>query len=473
MNIQAGLTVPRSEPSHTERRWHDPLHGKRLRHLSKADLSHIGGRRGLPWLGVMPEVIRDPMRFAASMIEKHGNIYRFHALGRWHVHLAGARANELILFDQDGIFSAAEGWGPLVSDLFPGALIAQDGAEHRANRRLLGEAFRQARLAGYQRIFSEDIAKTIGEWLGSTIDSYHEVKRLTFRISASTFLGLPLEERANEAIGSFSQMMGGLLTIVQNPRLSYVKARGFKGKRRLEGMLAELIREKRAQPGDDFISRIASFTGEDGQPLTVREITDSFIFLLTASHDTLASALTSALYYLAAHPEWASRLRAEIDAAGLERSSDAATADLPLQDMFFKEVLRLNGPAPVIWRRAVKSFEIEGRSIPAGTMTGANLMMTHRLPELWPDPLRFDPYRFTPEAERSRDRFAYAPFSGGVHKCLGLHFSVQQARIFITELLSRCEVVLTNSDEVDWYHWPNCRPKNALPIAVRPRRHGT
>jgi cytochrome P450 len=470
--VTATIAQPGVGFTREKRRWIDPTAGIELRHPSANDLRHIPGRRGLPWLGIMPEVIQDPMRFAASMVAKHGLVYRFHALGRWHVHLAGARANELILFDPDGIFSAAEGWGPLIGGLFPGALLIQDGAEHRANRRLLGEAFRQAQLTGYQDIFAKDIRAAISEWSGRTIDSYREIKRLTFRISATTFLGLPLEERALEAIGAFSRMMAGLLTIVSNPRLSYVRARGHRARRRLEILLTSLIEEKRASPGRDFLSRITHLH-EEGRELTTKEIVDSFIFLLTASHDTLASALTSTTYYLAAEPQWAARLRDEADAAVLSDSCEAATAELPLHDMFFKEVLRLNGPAPVIWRRAVREFECHGYRIPAGTMTGANLMMTHRLPELWERPLEFDPNRFAPENERKMDRFAYAPFSGGVHKCLGLHFSVQQARIFMVELLRRCDLELKNEAPVQWYHWPNCRPRNPLPIAVRPRCRGS
>lgn len=466
--MTAMIAQPRIHFARERRRWVDPTAGTELRHPRARDIAHIPGRRGLPWLGVMPEVIQDPMRFAASMVARHGLVYRFHALGRWHVHLAGARANELILFDSDGIFSAAEGWGPLIGGLFPGALLIQDGAEHRANRRLLGEAFRQAQLTGYQRIFTNDIDAAISQWSGRTIDTYREIKRLTFRISATTFLGLPLEERAVEAIGAFAKMMAGLLTIVSNPRLSYVRARGHRARRRLETLLTSLIAEKRASPGGDFLSRITNLH-EGGRQLTTKEIVDSFIFLLTASHDTLASALTSATYYLAAYPEWAAKLRSEAADAGLSDSCEAATAELPLHDMFFKEVLRLNGPAPVIWRRAVRDFECHGYRIPAGTMTGANLMMTHRLPELWDRPLEFEPGRFAPENERKMDRFAYAPFSGGVHKCLGLHFSVQQARIFMVELLRRCDPELKTEAPVQWYHWPNCRPRHSLPIAIHPR----
>lgn len=473
--MEATLTMPRGSEAgpRAARRWELPEQAEPLRDPTLAELAHIPGRRGLPYFGVMPEVVLDPMRFASSMVAKHGPVYRFFALGRWHVHLAGAEANELLLFDERGIFSAEGGWSPLIGALFPGALLIKDGAEHRASRRLLGEAFRQAQLTGYQRIFAEDIEQTIGTWVGREIDTYREVKRLTFRVSASTFLGLPLDELATTAIGSFAKMMGGLLTVVKNPRLSWVRRRAFTGKARLEEILRDLIVAKRAEPGDDFLSRIALLRDEEGRELSIQEITDSFIFLLTASHDTLASGLTSVVYYLAAFPEWAKRLRDEIEQAGLGSALEAGNARLPLQDMFFKEVLRLNGPAPVLWRRAMRPFTVLGTDIPAGTMVGCNLLMTHRLPDVWEDPLRFDPLRFSPESEAARSRHVYAPFGGGVHKCLGLHFSNQQARIFITELLGRADLELAETRPVSWYHWPNCRPRRKLSVRVNPRYPGT
>jgi cytochrome P450 len=453
-------------------RWRTPEpEAGALRHPTLAEIRHVPGKRGLPLIGVMPEVILDPLAFSDRMVAKHGPVYRFHALGKWHLHFVGAEANERILFDEHGIFSAEAGWGPLIAPLFPGALLVKDGAEHRSRRRLLGEAFKQAELSGYQRIFARDIERRVESWQGRTIDPYVEARALTFHIAASTFLGVPLEEEAHVAIHSFAAMMGGLLTLVSNPKLSLVRRRGFAGKARLEKILSRLIEEKRASPGSDFLSRIALLEDEDGL-LPVQAIADSFIFLLSAAHDTMASAITSLTYYLASHPGWAAAMREELAAAGIDDFREAATATLPLLDMFYKETLRLNNPAPVIWRRAVKDFSIHGLDIPAGTMTGCNLMMTHRLDGLWHDPLRFDPLRFTPEAESRRSRFAYVPFGAGVHKCLGMHFSQQQSKMFLAHLLLHAELECRDRRPPSWYHWPNCRPRRSLSVAVRPRCRG-
>jgi cytochrome P450 len=455
------------------RRWQEIVDAPALlHHPSRAAVAHIPGRLGLPLIGVMPEILRDPLGFSRRMSAAHGRVYRFHAFGHWHLHVTGPEANETVLFDDSGIFSAREGWGQLIAPLFPGALLIKDGPEHRADRRLMGEAFRQAQLTGYQAIAARDAAASIQAWQGQRIEVYPEIRKLTFRIAASTFLGAPLDEEAAVAITALRQMIASLLAMVKSPMPSLVRMRGRIARTRLEAILTRLIAEKRAAPGSDFLSRMANLPGEDGAPLPVSRICESFAFLLSAAHDTLASSLTSLLYQLAANPDWAQALRDELDSAGIVDPLDAATAQLPLFDMVYKESLRLNGPAPLVWRRAARAFTIEGIRVPAGMMVGANLMMSHRLPDLWPDPERFDPYRFTAEAEKARGRFAFIPFGAGVHKCIGMHFAQQQARIFAAMLLRASDLGLADDRPVRWYQWPNARPRTPFHVTLDRRCRG-
>ena len=461
-------TLSLARPALETRRWQPIVRERQgLRHPSDAEIDHIPGKRGLPLVGIMPEALLDPLAFSERMLARFGPVYRFHAFGHWHVHLTGPEANELVLFDEAGIFSAKEGWSQLIEPLFPGALLIKDGPEHRVDRRLMGEAFKQAQLTGYQEIFRHDIERSVDSWLGKRIAPYPEIRKLTFRIAASTFLGVPLDFEATLAINSLGRMIRSLLAI--GPWPSLVRARGHLAKARLEQILIRLIADKRATPGTDFLSRISILTDEDGTLLPPEKICDSFTFLLSAAHDTLASSLTSLIYYLAAHPAWAGTLRDELDRSGIAEPIEAATAPLPMLDMFYKETLRLNGPAPVVWRRAVRDFTLHGHRIPAGTMCGANLMMAHRLPSLWPHPSTFDPTRFAPDAERARSRFAFIPFGAGVHKCLGMHFAQQQARIFVALLLQRTDLRLAGNRPVRWYPWPNCRPRGPFFLEVLPR----
>jgi cytochrome P450 len=433
------------------------------------ELKHLPGRRGLPLVGILPEAVLNPYRFAQRMHARHGRAYRFYASGSWNVQLVGPEANELVLFDRDSTYSAWGGWSPVIEPFFPGALLIQDGEEHRANRRILGEAFRQQKLTGYQAIFDQDIGETIRFWRGRQFDVYEEVKRLTFRIAASTFLGVRVGSESDKAISAFGDMMGALLALSPNPRLSRRASRGYAARTQLEFLITRLVAEKRREPGDDILSRICTLRDDDGEPLAVRDICNSIIFLLTAAHDTLASAFTSVMYFLAQDSRWANDLRSELLGSNLERAVDAPTAELPLQDMVLKEALRLNAAAPVIWRRSTQPVSIYGYDIPAGTITGVAPLLVHLDPEIWHAPLAFNPLRFEPSEEAKRHKHAFVPFGGGVHKCLGMHFAQQQARIFMTHLVSELDLSLVGRDQVSWYHWPNCRPRSKLLVSAAAR----
>jgi len=466
----AALAAPSTpiRPRPVAARWLRPA-ADGLRHPRARDLAAVGGRRGLPLVGVMPQVVRDPMRFFERMAARHGPVYRFRAFGTWHVHLVGPEANQLLLFDEANLFSAEQGWGPLMAPLFPGALLIRDGEAHRRHRRLLGGAFRAGELEGYRAIFARDVAARCQGWTGREIDVFAEARRLTLDIAASTFLGLSLRAETDQALGWFAQLANGLTAISGDPRLSPTRARALRAKARLEALVAALVERRRGGEGADFLSRLANLRDDTGEPVPTPDLRDAILFLLAAAHETTSSALTSIVHYLAAHPDWAERLRAEALAAGLDSPAEAGTAALPLQDMFCKEALRLNPPSPIVWRRALRDFTFAGRRIPAGTMTGANLMLSHRIESVWPDPSRFDPLRFAPAAERARHRFAFAPFGAGIHKCLGLHFSQQQAKTLLTHLLLHADLRPADPRPPRWYHWPSCRPRGALRVSVRRR----
>ena len=163
-----------------------------------------------------------------------------------------------------------------------------------------------------------------------------------------------------------------------------------------------------------------------------------------AAHDTLTSSLTSFVGELAAHPEWQAGCATRSTRSASRRRAD--TLDkleaMPLTEMAFKEAMRLKPPVPSMPRRAMRDFTFKGYAIPAGTLVGVNPLFTHHMPEIWPEPERFDPMRFTDEAQRNRHRFAWVPFGGGAHMCLGLHFAYMQAKCFARHFLQNLSVSL-------------------------------
>jgi cytochrome P450 len=90
------------------------------------------------------------------------------------------------------------------------------------------------------------------------------------------------------------------------------------------------------------------------------------------------------------------------------------------------------------------------------------------MPEIWPDPDSFDPLRFTEEAQRGRHRFAWVPFGGGAHMCLGLHFAYMQAKCFARHFLQNLSVSLEPGYTPDWQMWPIPKPRDGLRVTLKP-----
>src|SRR5215211_2559970 len=129
-------------------------------------------------------------------------------------------------------------------------------------------------------------------------------------------------------------------------------------------------------------------------------------------------------------PEWQDKLRAEMRQLALPPGAPLPyerLSELALLEMAFKQAMRINPPVPGILRAAVRDFQFKGHDIPAGTRIAISTIFTHRMPEIWPEPLKFDPLRFTDNAVRARHKYAWVPFGGGAHMCLGFHFAYMQA----------------------------------------------
>jgi cytochrome P450 len=190
-----------------------------------------------------------------------------------------------------------------------------------------------------------------------------------------------------------------------------------------------------------------------------------------AAHDTLTSSLTSFVWFLCADRQWQARLREEIAGLGLPAGAPLPYErldDLPLTEMAFKEALRLIPPVPSIPRRALRDTEFKGFKLPAGTRVGVHPIHTHRMAEHWPAPETFDPLRFTEANSRGRHKYAFVPYGGGAHMCLGLHFAYMQAKCFAYHFLTAAEASVADGYRPDWSMWPIPKPRDGLRVRLKP-----
>jgi len=193
---------------------------------------------------------------------------------------------------------------------------------------------------------------------------------------------------------------------------------------------------------------------------------------MMAAHDTSTSTLTTMAHQLAANPQWQERCREESERLGDGPLDIEALDKLETLDLVINESLRLVSPLPFNVRRAVRDTELMGHFIPAGTNVNIWPGLNHRLPELWTDPEKFDPDRFAePRSEHKRHRYAFSPFGGGAHKCIGMVFGQLEIKAVMHRLLRQYRLELPHPGYQPRYDYAGMPvPIDGMPIVLRPLR---
>ena len=435
-----------------------------------ADLAHIPGDGGFPIIGNTFRMLADPHAFTKAMVERYGPVYKNRAFGGWVVALVGADANELVLFDRDKNFSSEQGWGPILDQLFPRGLMLMDFDHHRADRKALSIAFKPGPMRHYSGSLNRGIAQAVKGWADHPMQFYPAIKQLTLDLAADSFIGIPWGPEADRINEAFVYMVQAAVAPIRHPLPFTLMRKGVKGRAFLVDYFTQETHRRRAEGGgQDMFSQFATATREDGSLLPVDEVVDHMNFLMMAAHDTITSSATSLVWLLAKNPEWQDRLRDEIISVtgGSGDLQYDELGKLELVEMAFKEALRLVPPVPSTPRRALREFEFGGYRIPAGTPVGINTQYVHHMEEYWPDPEKFDPMRFTPDLVKARHKYAWVPFGGGAHMCLGLHFAYMQVKILMAQLLTRYSIEVEEGYAPDWQAWPIPKPKDGLKVTFR------
>jgi cytochrome P450 len=241
----------------------------------------------------------------------------------------------------------------------------------------------------------------------------------------------------------------------------------------LEGYLGRVIHERRERPGDhdDLLAMLlAARDPETGEPMSDQQLFDEVVTLFFAGHETTAQALTWTWYLLAQHPAAESQLHDEVDRVlgGRLVTADDVT-QLEYTRMVVEEAMRLYPPIWVFVRDAYEDDVIGDYHIPAGSMIVLSQYITHRHPDLWQEPERFDPERFRPERAKERPRYAYFPFGGGPRICLGIHFALLEAVVAVAMLAQRYRLRLVHGQHIEPKMVGTLRPSAPVMMTLEQR----
>ncbi|MFF5289773.1 cytochrome P450 [Paractinoplanes globisporus] len=395
--------------------------------------------RGLPWIGQILAYQRDPVGLYRRHWEHYGPVAPSHMLGKKTAMLLGPDACGEALQNRDKAFANGPAWSQLVGPFFHRGLMLIDFEEHRDHRRIMQEAFTRPRLDGYTRRLHPAIERGMASWEpGLQFRAYRRLKQLTLDIAADLFMGgaretSPAEmDRINRAFIACVQAAAGIVR-ADVPLTRW--GRAYRARKVLENFLRGYLPARRAEATDDIFSVLCHIETDDGERFSDDDVINHMIFLMMAAHDTSTITTSAMLQYLGQRPGWQDRCRAEALALGPSPAM-AELESLVSIDLVMREALRLRAPVPVLVRHTVKDTVVQGVRIPADTFCTLGLQFTHLMEEYWTNPMVFDPERFAPGRREDRShRFAWEPFGGGVHKCIGLHFAGLEVKAIMHRLL--------------------------------------
>jgi cytochrome P450 len=440
-------------------------------------LKPVLGDSGLPVVGHLVETFRNGPDFLLEVYRKHGPLHFAKTPALSAVAALGPDATQAVFSNKNKDY-CQKGWQPVIGPFFNRGLMLLDFDEHMYHRRIMQEAFTRSRLSGYVEHIDRVASKVVAnDW--ATNDArflFHPaVKELTLDIASVVFMGHEpgtdhdLVTRINQAFTTTTRSGGAIIRTAVPP---FKWWRGLQARQVLESYFTERVKERRDAGGTDMLSVLCHTTDEDGNSFTDADIVNHMIFLMMAAHDTSTSTLTTMANQLAANQDWQDRCRDESARLGDGPLDIDALEKLETLDLVINESLRMVTPLPFNIRQAVRDTELLGYFIPAGTNVNLWPGLNHRLPELWTDPEKFDPDRFAePRAEHKRHRYAFAPFGGGAHKCIGMVFGQLEIKTVMHRLLRKYRLELPHPGYRARYDYAGMPvPIDGMPIVLRPLR---
>ena len=451
--------------------------------MSDALLVAPGPRHTLPGARLFDYIAfrRDPLRFLTQLTRDYGDVAQFH-MGPQRVFILNHPdlIKDALVTHQDAFMKGRA--LQRAKRLLGEGLLTSEGAHHRRQRRLAQPAFHRQRIESYAAVMVDYAARHAGRWQdGDTIDVAHEMMRLTLAIVGKTLFDAEVESEAGEIGGALTDIME-LFQMLLLPYSEYLEklplpqTRKFQRARaRLDAVIYRIIEERRQGGGDrgDLLSMLLLAQDEegDGGGMSDEQLRDEVMTIFLAGHETTANALAWTWYLLSQHSEVESKLHAEIDTV-LENTRLPTAEDLPrlpYAEMVLAESMRLYPPAWTIGRLALKDFQAGEYVVPAGSLVLMSQFVMHRDARFYPDPLRFDPERWTPAAKETRPPYSYFPFGGGPRRCVGEGFAWMEGVLLIATIARHWRMRLLPNHPVVEHPRLTLRPKHGIRVTLEQR----
>jgi cytochrome P450 len=442
-------------------------------------MQQIPGDMGWPLLGESLSFLSDfsspsgIYSFMKIRQERYGKVFKTFVLGRFTVFMTGREASKILLTGKDGMVSLNLFYtGQQV--LGPTSLLQTTGEEHKRIRRLIAEPLSIDSLKTYFNFINSLAVEILDQWEGRKVLVLDEASTFTLKVIGNMIMSLePTGEEQEKFRANFKIISSSFASLpFKIPGTAF--HHGLKARDRMYSMLDSIISRRRSgqESSQDFLESLLmkhSKTGgdeENNDKLTDKQLKDNILTLLVAGHDTTTAALTWLIKFLEENPAALEQLREEhlrikANREDGETLSWSEVNNMPYTAKVISETLRRATILPWFSRKAAQDFEIDGYQIKKGWSVNLDVVSIHHDPEVFTDPYKFDPSRFSVPMKS----FSYLGFGSGPRMCPGMSLAKLEICVFIHHLV--CKYKWRPLEKDNSVHPTLVRmPKNKYPIAV-------
>lgn len=413
-----------------------------------------------PWSQFFEWVLH-PLDYLTTKRQRYGDYFAGNiGTFRNFVFIGDPSAVEQIFTADPSCFEVGSSNRILRPTLGDNSVLLLDGPPHKRQRQLLMPPFHGERMKAYSEVIWNITQQVTRDWdAGTQFQARSVMQDISLRVILHTVFGLTEGDRYDrlrmliskmlEASTSSIGFMIALIPALQRdlgPWSPY--GRFLRLKAQIDELIYAEIRDRRQQTEGshtDILSLLLAARDDAGQGMTDVELRDELITLLIAGHETTATALSWALYWLSTQPEVKAKVQAEIESLGNEPDS-AAIGRLPYLNAFCQETLRIY---PITFvtppRFTTQPIQVGPYAFPEGTYLLPSIYLVHRREDLYPNADQFRPERFL---ERQYSPYEYFPFGGSNRRCIGAVFALFEMKLVIAYLLRHYEFALAETRPV-------------------------
>ncbi|NEP04337.1 MAG: cytochrome P450 [Okeania sp. SIO2G4] len=403
--------------------------------------------------------VAKPLTFMEKCAKEYGDAFQV-KLNYPMVFISHPKAIEEILKTNPKQFDSGMGNLFLLPLLGDSSLALLDGTLHQRQRQLLMPPFHGERMQAYGELICAIAEKVASKWVvGQPFSMRESTQEISLKVILQAVFGLEegqrydkLEQLLTLALESLASPSKASMLFFKFLQVDLGKwspwGKFLRQRQEVDELLYAEIAERRQQldsERSDILTMLLLARDEAGEPMSDRELRDELMTLLFAGHETTATALAWAFYWIHRQPEIYNKLLSELEDLG-DNPDPMAVIKLPYLNAVCSETLRIYPVAITAFSRIAKSpITIMGQTYPEGTALSPCIYLTHHREDLYPEPEKFKPERFL---ERQYSAYEFLPFGGSSRRCIGAAFAMFEMKLVLATILKRYSLALAEKKTV-------------------------